>query len=246
MAYIVAVFIITLFATPALHAGQVHAAVASNFNAAFDELAARFSQNSGHELLASLGSSGKLYAQIINGAPYQIFLSADIERAQRLEAQGYAVAGSRYTYAIGRLVLWSVRPAYVDAAGVVLKDGAYTHLALANPKIAPYGMAARQVLERFGLWSSLQGKLVIGENIAQTLHFISSGNAPLGFVALAQAQALSGGSWWLVPQELYEPIAQQAVLLQTGADNPAAKQFMDYLRSDEAKTIIRRHGYAVE
>ena len=235
-----------LFAALELRAEPVQAAVASNFSAAFDDLSARFAQHSGHRVVTSLGSSGKLYAQIVNGAPFEIFLSADVERAQRLEARGAAVDGSRFTYAIGRLVLWSARPDYVDAQGKVLQDGDYAHLALANPAIAPYGKAARQVLERLGLWQSLRGKVVMGENIAQTLHFISTGNAPLGFVALAQVQNLSGASWWHVPQTLYDPIAQQAVLLQKGADSAAAKAFLAYLRSDEGRAVIMRHGYALE
>lgn len=227
-------------------ADTVPVAVASNFSPAMARIAAAFQRDTGHQLLLSSGSSGKLYAQIASGAPFEVLLSADDEIPQRLEKEGHAVAGSRATYAIGKLVLWSPRPDYVDGKGEVLRNSGFSRLAIANPKTAPYGTAARETMEKLGAWQALQPRLVQGESIAQTYQFIASGNAGLGFVALSQVRNENGetrGSLWLVPQALYTPIRQDAVLLKKGKGNPAAGQFMAYLRSARATAIIQSFGY---
>lgn len=224
----------------------VQVAVASNFAQPMARIAAAFQRDTGHQLLLSSGSSGKFYAQIASGAPFEVLLSADDEIPQRLEKEGLAVAGSRATYAIGKLVLWSPRPDYVDGKGEVLRNGGFSRLAIANPKTAPYGTAARETMEKLGAWQALQPRLVQGESIAQTYQFVASGNAELGFVALSQVRNESGetrGSLWLVPQALYTPIRQDVVLLSRGKGNPAAGQFMAYLRSPKATTIIQSFGY---
>lgn len=228
-------------------AGEVHAAVAANFTKPMKELAARFEAGTGHKVTLSAGSTGKLYAQIRNGAPFDLFFSADKEYPARLEREGQAVAGSCFTYAIGRLALWSPREGYVDGEGRVLQQGGFQRLAIANPKTAPYGAAARQVLEGMGLWAEVSPRLVQGENISQTHQFIASGNAELGFIALSQTKddARMGGSLWIVPQALYSPIEQQAALLAKGRDNPAAQALLDFVKSDEARTIIERYGYGL-
>jgi molybdate transport system substrate-binding protein len=227
-------------------ADTVQVAVASNFAPPMARIAAEFQRDTGHQLRVSSGSSGKFYAQIVSGAPFEVFLSADDETPQRLEKEGHAVAGSRTTYAIGKLVLWSPRPAYVDGKGEILRSGSFAHLAMANPKTAPYGAAAREVMERQGVWRGLQAKLVQGESIAQTYQFVASGNAELGFVALSQVRNENGeirGSVWLVPQALYTPIRQDAALLLKGKDKAAVGQFMAYLRSPRAAAIIQSFGY---
>jgi molybdate transport system substrate-binding protein len=232
-----------LFAFPAA-ADTVQVAVASNFAQPMARIAAAFQRDTGHQLRISSGSSGKFYAQIASGAPFEVFLSADDEIPQRLEKEGLAVAGSRATYAIGTLVLWSPRPGYVDGKGEVLRGSGFARLAIANPKTAPYGAAAREVLERQGMWQVLQHRLVQGESIAQAYQFVASGNAEMGFVALSQVRNESGettGSLWLVPQTLYTPIRQDAVLLSKG--KAAAGQFMAYLRSPKAAAIIQSFGY---
>lgn len=234
-----------LLAFPA-SADTVQVAVASNFAQPMARIAAAFQRDTGHRLLLSSGSSGKFYAQIASGAPFEVLLSADDEIPQRLEKEGLAVAGSRATYAIGKLVLWSPRPDYVDGKGEVLRGGGFARLAMANPKTAPYGAAARETMEKLGLWQALQPKLVQGESIAQAYQFVASGNAELGFVALSQVRNENGetrGSLWLVPQALYTPIRQDAVLLKKGKGNPAAGQFMAYLRSARATAIIQSFGY---
>lgn len=231
-------------------AGEVHVAVAANFIAAVKELAAKFQASTGNQVIISSGSSGKLYAQIKNGAPYEIMLSADAERPEKLEAEKLAVPGTRFTYALGKLVLWSAQAGYVDPAGRVLATGKFAHLAIANPKTAPYGEAAQQTLEKMRLWDKLQPKLVRGEDIGQTYQFVASGNAELGFVALAQVKAMAGkypgASYWTVPAADYQPIAQQAVLLEKGRDNPAARAFLAYLRGPAGRRIVEHFGYGVE
>ncbi|MFA5243645.1 MAG: molybdate ABC transporter substrate-binding protein [Sulfuricella sp.] len=227
-------------------ADTVQVAVASNFSQPMARIAAAFQRDTGHQLLLSSGSSGKFYAQIASGAPFEVFLSADDEIPLRLEKEGHAVAGSRTTYAIGKLVLWSPRPGYVDDKGEVLRGGGFTRLAVANPKTAPYGAAARELMERQGLRQTLQPRLVQGESIAQAYQFVASGNAELGFVALSQVRNESGeirGSLWLVPQALYTPIRQDAVLLAKGRGKAAAGQFMAYLGSPKAAAIIQSFGY---
>ena len=227
-------------------AGEVQVAVAANFSAPMRPLAAAFNARSGHTLRFSLGATGKFYAQIVNGAPFNVFLSADSATAQRLEAEGHAVAGSRFTYAIGQLMLWSARPDFVDAQGKVLSRGNFRHLALANPKTAPYGAAVVEVLRALGEYERLQARFVQGENIAQTQQFVASANAELGFVALSQVWqdgALTSGSGWRVPTELHRPIRQDAVLLARGRDNPAASTFLAFLQSEAARAIIANYGY---
>ncbi|MBV5339080.1 MAG: molybdate ABC transporter substrate-binding protein [Deltaproteobacteria bacterium] len=234
-----------LFALPAL-AAEVHVAVAANFTAPMKQIAAEFEKETGHKVVLSFGASGKFYAQIKNGAPFQILLSADDEKPIQLVKDGLAVADSRFTYAIGTLVLWSAKPGFVDAKGEVLGKGHFNKIAIANPKLAPYGTAAIELLTKQGLLTSLTPKFVQGENISQTFQFVSTGNAELGFVALSQVMKdgkVTSGSAWVVPGKLHNPIRQDAVLLATGKDNAAAKALLEYLKSAKAKTIIRLYGY---
>ena len=230
------------------HAGEVQVAVAANFAGPMEKLAAQFQKDTGHKAVVASGATGKFYAQIRNGAPFEVLLSADDETPARLEAEGQVVPKSRFTYAVGRLVLWSAKANYVDAAGAVLKTGDFTHLAIANPKTAPYGAAAVAVIDKLGLTARLQPRLVQGENIAQAFQFASTGNAELGFVAQAQVWRdgkFTAGSGWIVPATMHTPIRQDAALLTRGAKNPAAQALLDYLRSDKAKALIRAYGYEV-
>lgn len=222
---------------------DIKVAVASNFSSAIKEIAHEFEVNSDHRVILSPGSSGKHYAQIINGAPFDVFFSADSERPQRLEEEGVAIADSRFTYAVGKLVVWSPQSDRVDAKGKVLNSHDFGYLAIANPKFSPYGRAAKQVLKNLGIWESLQSRTVRGENIAQTFQFVSSGNAALGFVAYAQivdADAIIKGSFWEPPQALYQPIAQQAVLLKK---SEAAQALISFVKSQEGQNIIAKYGY---
>lgn len=225
-------------------AAEIQVAVASNFSQVVGILASRFETTTGHRVAVIPGSTGKHYAQIRNGAPFDLFLAADAIHPRRLEEGGLAIPGSRFTYAVGQLVLWSPREDFVDDQGEVLENGKFRHLGIANPGLAPYGLAAREALESLELWEGLQDRMVRGENIGQAFQFVASGNAELGFVALSQVMTpghgLRTGSIWQVPQELYTPIEQQAVLVQ---DNAAAREFMDFLESAEARLIIRDHGY---
>jgi molybdate transport system substrate-binding protein len=237
------VLFLALSAAGAARAGEVHVAVAANFASTLNALAERFEATSGDHVLVSVGSTGRLYAQIDNGAPFELFFAADVERPRRLENEGAIVPGTRFTYAIGRIVLWSPRSGYVDADGNVLETGSYRHLAIANPELAPYGAAARDVLRGRGLWEHLQSRIVRGQDIGQTYSYVYSGNAELGFVALSQLEKPGKqvqGSYWLVPQSLYSPIEQQAVLLK---DTPAARAFVAFVKSDEGLAIIRSYGY---
>lgn len=229
-------------------ADEVVVAVASNFAAPVEALNQSFQKHSGHRLKVSTGASGKFYAQIQNGAPFQVFLSADEEKPMQLEREGLAVAGSRFTYAIGKLVLWSADPAMVDSQGLVLSRDRFNKLALANPRTAPYGEAAIEVLSALNLKSRLEPKWVMGENISQTYQFVATGNADIGFVALSQVmkdQKLMSGSAWVVPTKLYSPIRQDAVLLLPGKDSVAARQFLAFLTAPEAVRIIQSYGYAI-
>ncbi|CAP41056.1 molybdate ABC transporter substrate-binding protein [Bordetella petrii] len=229
-------------------AGEVQVAVAANFTAAMQAIARQFEQDTGHKAVAAFGATGQFYAQIKNGAPFEVFLAADDVRPARLEAERQTVPGSRFTYATGSLALWSAQPGYVDGQGAVLKQNAFRHLAIANPKAAPYGLAATQVLDRLGLAAAVKPKIVQGQSIAQTQQFVASGNAELGFVALSQVYKdgqLSAGSAWLVPGELHDPIKQDAVILAKGKDNPAAQAFVDYLKGPKAAAIIKSYGYQV-
>ena len=241
-------FCVGLFLAPIASAEQVQVAVAANFVPPFKALSVEFEKQSGHTVEISAGSSGKFYAQIKNGAPFEVFLSADDERPKLLEDEGLGVKGSRFTYAIGRLVLWSQDPALVTGEDT-LKNGKFKHLAIANPKTAPYGTAAMQAMMKLGVWESLQPRLVMGENLGQTSGFLESGNAELGFLALSQVldEKLKGkGSRWEVPESLHEPIKQDAVLLVKGQNNPAAKALMDFMRSPEARAVIERYGYQLK
>lgn len=227
-------------------AGQVSVAVATNFSAPMQAIVAAFEADTGHQAKLSFGASGKFYAQITNGAPFQVLLSADDTTPARLEREGKAVEHSRFTYAIGTLVLWSAQARYVDAQGDVLRKGDFKHLAIANPRVAPYGAAALQVMNKLGVAAAVQPRLVQGENIAQTFQFVATGNAPLGFVALSQVMVdgkITHGSAWQVPGHLHDPIRQDAVLLQPGKDSAAATALLAYLRGDKARAIIRSYGY---
>lgn len=227
-------------------AAEVRVAVAANFARPLDEIAAGFTAATGHTLRVSSGPTGKFYSQIVAGAPFHVLLAADDETPRRLVAEGHAVAGSASTYAIGRLVLWSARPGFVDERGDVLASGRFAHLAIANPKVAPYGAAAMQVLRARGLEAALAPKLVTGESIAQAYQFVATGNAELGFVALSQVSQPgqpAGGSRWLVPAELHDPIRQDAVLLKAGDGNAAAAAMLAYLKSEPALRVVRAWGY---
>ena len=238
--------IAALVAAVTVQAGEVQVAVAANFTSPMKIIAAEFERSTGHKAQLAFGATGKFYAQIKNGAPFEVLLAADDETPLKLEQEGAGVAGSRFTYAIGKLVLWSANPAYVDPKGEALKKGQFGHIAIAAPKLAPYGAAAQEVMSKLGLFGSLESKLVQGENIAQTYQFIKSGNAELGFVALSQVYEngkLREGSAWIVPGELYTPIRQDAVVLSRGKDNPAAAELMKFLESDKARAVIKSFGY---
>ena len=232
---------------PVAAAGQdyVTVAVASNFGATAREVGAHFARESGYEVRITTASTGQLYAQIVNGAPFDVLLAADTERPRRLEAGSGAVPGTRFTYAVGSLVLWS-RQADDCQAALQNIDGGL--LAIANPETAPYGTAAKSFLQQAGLWESLQDRLVIGENIAQTLQFAASGNAELGFIARSQLRAPSlppASCSWPVPEAMHAPIDQQAILLRRGAASDGAAAFLEFLRSDAGRAIILRHGYSL-
>ena len=231
-----------------LFAGEVSIAVAANFTDATRQLAPLFEQATGHRLKISYGSTGKLYAQIEHGAPFEVFLAADSVRPLKAEQAGLAVPGSRFVYARGRLVLWSAKAGLFDAGESYLQTAGFAHLAMANPKTAPYGLAARQVLEHLGLWSALQSRLVRGDSIAQTFQFVATGNAEAGFVAYSQVKGWPGeaGSLWVIPQAYYAPIEQAAVLLQKGAANPAARVFLAFLKGAAAREVIEGYGYGVD
>jgi len=239
------IMILALAISPAIAcAEEIRVATASNFRTAMSQLAGEFEKKSGHSVIPVFGSTGKHYAQIINGAPFDAFFAADARRPELLDQSGISVPGSRFTYAMGKLVLWSPRANYVDVSGGVLKQGEFRYLALANPELAPYGAAARDVLEALGLWDDLSRRMVLGENVGQAFLFVRSGNAELGFIAASQLvgsnPAPVEGSLWEVPENLYRPIGQQAVLL---SDTKACRAFMTFIRSEEAARIIRDNGY---
>ena len=235
-----------LMAAIPTRAETVLVATAANFAVPLQQLSEAFATASGHELRIVTGSTGNLAAQVRNGAPFMVLLAADEERPAQLEAEGFAIAGTRFTYALGRLVLWGPDPRWLMIdPGAALADPALKHLAIANPDLAPYGRAAEQALTGLGLWEAAQPKLVRGEDVGQTLQFVESGNAELGFVALSQVIDKSG-SRWEVPENLYEPIRQQAVLLQPGEESAAARAFLDFLRSEPVRETIRAAGYGVE
>jgi molybdate transport system substrate-binding protein len=233
-----------------VHADEVQVAVAANFTAPMQKIAAAFEKETGHKAVLSFGATGKFYAQIRNGAPFGVLLSADDEVPARLVKEGMAVPGSAFTYAIGQLVLWSSQSGVVDAQAAVLhamaSDKRSGKIAVADPKLAPYGAAAMQVMDQRGLTDKLRPHFVTGENIGQTFQFVKTGNAALGFVALSQVMvegSISTGSAWVVPAHLHDTIRQDAVLLKTAQANPAAKALLQYLRTDAARTVIRAYGY---
>jgi len=230
----------------AAHGAEVTVAVAANFAAPMQKIAPLFEKDTGHKAVVSLGSTGGFYAQIKNGGPFHVLLSADDETPLKLEKENLAVNGTRFTYATGKLVLWSKQAGFVDDKGDVLRSGQFKRLAIANPKLAPYGAAALETLHKLELVQGLQTKFVQGENIAQAFQFVNTENAQLGFVALSQVYAdgkLSSGSAWIVPSHLHKPIQQDAVLLMAGKNNIAATALLAYLRTDKVKAIIRSHGY---
>lgn len=244
-----AVLALAVGAVTSTRAADVPVAVAANFTAPMHKLAAEFTKATGHTLSLSFGATGKFYAQVKNGAPFEVLLSADDTTPAKLEREGFAVPGTRFTYAVGTLVLWSATPGFVDAQGEVLRKGSFRHVAIANPKIAPYGAAAVEVLTNLKLLDSVRPKFVQGENIAQTHQFVATGNAQLGFVALAQVMRdgrVVEGSAWIVPKSLHAPIAQDAVLLAAGKGKPAAEALLAYLRSAPAQAVIRSFGYALQ
>ena len=227
-------------------AAEVGVAVASNFMAPMQKIAQAFEQDTGHKAILAFGATGSFYAQIKHGAPFQVLLAADALTPLKLESEGLGVAGSRFTYAVGKLVLWSRQPGLVDDKGAILRSGRFERMALANPKLSPYGAAAVEAMGQLGVLKDMQPKLVQGENIAQTYQFIASGNAQLGFVALSQVMAdgkLTQGSGWPVPPGLHAPILQDAILLTPGRNNPAAKALWGYLQGQKARVIIRSFGY---
>jgi molybdate transport system substrate-binding protein len=232
-------------ASPAL-AAETQVAVAANFTEPAKEIAAAFKAATGHTATLSFGSSGQFYAQMAHGAPYEVFLSADADRPKKAEQDGLGVAGSRFTYAIGRLVLYSKTPGLVDGAGAVLgKPSAFNKVAIADPAAAPYGVAAVQTMQRLGLYGVLKPKIVTGSSIAQTYQFVQTGAAEVGFVAMSQVINTPGGSRWVVPEADHAMIDQQAILLYPGKDNPAAKAFLAFLKGPQAAAIIKKYGYEV-
>ena len=235
-----------LMSASAALAGETKVAVAANFTEPAKEIAAKFEAATGHKATLSFGSSGQFYTQIANGAPYEVFLSADSERPTKAEADGLAVTGTRFTYATGRLVLFSKTPGLVDAKGAVLAKGGFEKLSIADPKAAPYGQAAVETLTKLKLYDALKPKIVQGASITQAYQYVQTGAAELGFVALSQVINETGGSRWLVPTADHTPIDQQAVLLKTGADSEAAKAFLKFLQGKDAKAIIKRYGYEVK
>ena len=239
-------FILALLGTALAQADEVKVAVAANFTAPMQKVAAEFEKDTGHKAQLAFGSTGKFYAQIRNGAPFEILLAADDTTPEKLEKEGAAVAGSRFTYAIGKLVLWSPKAGFVDDKGEVLKSGRFAHIALADPKLAPYGLAATETLKALGLAEALQQKIVTGESITQAWQFVASGSAELGFVAYSQIHVdgrLIKGSYWLVPARHYRPIRQDAVVLGKGKGVAAVDALTGFLKSPAATDIIKSYGY---
>jgi molybdate transport system substrate-binding protein len=246
MKRILAGWLAVLMIAAPTQAAEVMVAVAANFTAPMKMLAKSFEQDTGHKVVLSFGSTGSFYAQIKNGAPFDVLLSADSDTPLRLEKEGLGATGTRFTYATGRLALWSPKVGVVDSQGNVLRSGNFQRLAIANPKLAPYGAAAMQVLAKLGLEAVLQPKLVQGENITQAYQFTASENAQLGFVALSQVFMqgnLSQGSAWVVPAHLHAPLQQDAIVLRRGQDNPGAQALMAYLQSEKARRTLQSFGY---
>ncbi|AGA74188.1 molybdate ABC transporter substrate-binding protein [Pseudomonas plecoglossicida] len=246
--HLAATALTSLLAFNTAWADEVQVAVAANFTAPIQAIAKDFEKDTGHKLVAAYGATGQFYAQIKNGAPFEVFLAADDSTPAKLEQENAIAPGSRFTYAIGTLALWSAKPGYVDANGEVLKNNQFKQLSIANPKTAPYGLAATQVLDKLKLTEATRPKLVEGQNITQAFQFVSTGNAELGFVALSQIYKdgkVESGSAWIVPSSLHEPIRQDAVILEKGKDNPAAKALVDYLKGPKAAAVIKSYGYEI-
>ncbi len=237
---------LSLIVSTLVSAAEVKVAVAANFAQTLKEISTVFEKDTGHKLAITQGSTGKLYAQISQGAPFEVFLSADDETPEKLITEGKAITGTRFTYAIGRLALWSPKPDLVDEGGQVLKTDKFRYLAIANARVAPYGRAAVQVMQKLGVLASIEPRVVQGESITQTFQFVSTGNAQLGFVALSQINEngkIKSGSAWIVPENMHEQLRQDAVLLNPGKDSAGASAFLNFLKSDKAKKIIAAHGY---
>jgi len=230
------------------NAGEVNAAVAANFTEPMKQIAALFEKESGNTVKLSFGSSGKCYSQIKEGAPFDVFLAADEKNPKLLESEGLAVKDTRFIYALGKLVLWSAKPGFVDDKGAVLGKGDFNKIAFADPKLAPYGLAAQETMQKMKVWDKVQGKLVTGESIAQTYQFAASGNADMAFIALSQITKdgkIIDGSYWLVPADMYSPINQAAIELSAAKDKAAAQAFLKFLKSEKAVAIIRTFGYGL-
>jgi molybdate transport system substrate-binding protein len=243
LATAVALATATFFAAQA-SADEVNVAVASNFTDAAKEIGAAFKAKTGNDAVFSFGASGALYTQISQGAPFQVFLSADASRPKKAIDEGHGITGSNFTYAIGKLVLWSKKPGVVTGADT-LKDAGINKVAICDPKAAPYGQAAVETMQSLKVYDTLQPKIVQGANITQAFQFVDTGNAEIGFVALSQVIGKNEGSQWLVPQDLYKPIKQDAVLLSKGADSKAARDFIEFLKGPEAVAIIKKYGYEI-
>ena len=246
--YLATTAFVSLISLNSACADEVQVAVAANFTAPIQAIAKDFEKDTGHKLVAAYGATGQFYAQIKNGAPFEVFLAADDSTPAKLESEGDSVKGSRFTYAVGTLALWSAKEGYVDAKGEVLKQNQFKHLSIANPKAAPYGLAATQVLDKLKLTDATKAKIVEGQNITQAYQFVSTGNAELGFVALSQIYKdgkVSQGSAWIVPATLHEPIKQDALILNKGKDNPAAQALVDYLKGPKAAAVIKSYGYEI-
>ncbi|QCI13282.1 molybdate ABC transporter substrate-binding protein [Pseudomonas putida] len=246
LTHLAATALASLLSLNSAWADEVQVAVAANFTAPIQAIAKDFEKDTGHKLVAAYGATGQFYAQIKNGAPFEVFLAADDSTPAKLEAENEIVPGSRFTYAIGTLALWSAKDGYVDDKGAVLKNNAFKHLSIANPKAAPYGLAATQVLAKLGLTDATKAKIVEGQNITQAYQFVSTGNAELGFVALSQIYKdgkVQSGSAWIVPADMHEPIRQDAVILNKGKDSAAAKALVEYLKGPKAAAVIKSFGY---
>lgn len=228
------------------HSTEITVAVASNFTAPMKAIGKEFERQSKHRVNLASSSSGKLYAQIKNGAPFDLFLSADSQKADTLISEGFVTKQDHYTYAIGRLVLWSKIKNYVDKNGDILKSDKFKKIAIANPKLAPYGLAAKETMEKLGLYQKISEKIVLGENISQTLQFIITKNAQLGFIALSQIIKESEGSYWIVPENLHTPILQDILLLKKSAENKAARELFNFIRSKIGQKIIASYGYKID
>jgi len=238
--------VIGCLAFTSAQADDVQVAVAANFTAPIQAIAKVFEKDTGHKVIAAYGATGQFYTQIKNGAPFEVFLAADDTTPIKLEKEGDIVPGSRFTYAIGTLALWSAKEGYINGTDEVLKQNQFKHVSIANPKAAPYGLAATQVLAKLGLTDKVKDKIVEGQNITQAYQFVSTGNAELGFVALSQIYKdgkISEGSAWQVPEDMHDPIKQDAVILKKGENNPAAKALVDYLKGPKAAAIIKSYGY---